>query len=172
MSNNGGNRPPFSPFEVPEPPEGSVARTVDKGHGRLEVRTLRLTQTLTKHQDWRGLKQGFFLTRERTEKGEKTVEVVFGITSLSRERADAEYLLGLTREHWGIENGSHYRRDVTLGEDASRIRKGDAPQVMASLRSAVIHLAQEVGPNLATAIRTLNNCLSQALSLLGLPLIE
>jgi hypothetical protein len=150
-----------------------VARTVDKGHGRLEVRTLRLTSILTKQQEWAGLKQGFELTRERTIKGVKTVEVVHGITSLGREQgADAERMLGLVREHWGIENGSHHRRDVTLGEDASRIRKGDAPQVMASLRSAVIHLAQEVGPNLAAAIRTLNNCLSQALSLLGLPQIE
>ena len=51
-------------------------------------------------------------------KGKTTVEVVHGITSLSRERADAARLLGLTRGHWGIENGSHYRRDVTLGEDA------------------------------------------------------
>ena len=123
-------------------------------------------------ESWTGLKVVGKCYSERTEKGKKTVEVVYGITSLSREQADAEKLLALTRGHWGIENGSHYRRDVTLGEDASRIRKGDAPEVMASLRSAVIHLAQEVGPNLATAIRTLGNCLSQALSLLGLPQIE
>jgi predicted transposase YbfD/YdcC len=145
---------------------------VGKGHGRLEVRTLRLTSILTKRQDWKGLKQGFESTRQRTIKGETTVEVVYGITSLSRERADAENLLELTRTHWGIENGSHYRRDVTLGEDASRIRKGNAPQVMASLRNAVIHLAQEVGPDRATAIRTLNNRISRALRLLGLPQLE
>lgn len=80
-----------------------MARTVDKGHGRLEVRTLRLTSTLTKAQDWAGLKQGFEITRERTEKGVKSVEVVHGITSLGRERAAAARLLGLVREHWGIE---------------------------------------------------------------------
>jgi hypothetical protein len=149
-----------------------VARTVDKGHGRLEVRTLRVTTILTKQQDWAGLAQGFELTRQRTRKGQTTVEVVYGITSLGRGRADAGKSLGLTRTHWGIENGSHYRRDVTLGEDASRIRKGDAPQVMAALRSAIIHLAQKVGPNLATAIRTLSNCPAQALGLLGLPRLE
>ena len=110
--------------------------------------------------------------RERTEKGVKSVEVVHGITSLGRERADAARLLGLVREHWGIENGSHYRRDVTLGEDASRVRKGDAPQVMAALRNTVIHLAREVGSGLAEAVRTLNNCFSQALSILGLPQLE
>ena len=64
------------------------------------------------------------MTRERTEKGETTVEVVYGITSLGRERADAKRLLELTRGHWGIENGLHYVRDVTMGEDASRVRKG------------------------------------------------
>lgn len=149
-----------------------MARSVSKGHGRLEVRTLRVTTVLTKQQEWAGLKQGFEVTRERTEKGKKTVEVVYGITSLSRKRADAERLLELNREHWGIENGSHYRRDVTLGEDQSRIRKGTAPQVMAALRSAVIHIAQEVAPTLATAIRRLGNCFSEALSLLGLPQLE
>ena len=127
---------------------------------------------LTKAQDWAGLKQGFELTRERTEKGKKTVEVVYGITSLARERADAKRLLTLSREHWQIENGSHYRRDVTLGEDQSRIRKGTAPQVMAALPSAVIHLAQEVAPTLAAAVRRLGNCFSEALSLLGLPQLE
>jgi predicted transposase YbfD/YdcC len=162
----------FPPFEEVPPPEGSVARTVDKGHGRLEVRTLRTTTILTKHHDFKGLKQGFELTRERTVKGHKTVEVVYGITSLSTERADAERLLELTREHWGIENGSHYRRDVTLGEDASRIRKGSAPELMAALRNTVIHLAQEVAPGLAAAVRKLGNCFSLALDLLGLPQLE
>jgi hypothetical protein len=153
-------------------PEWAMARSVDKAHGRFEIRTLRLTGTLTKHQDWAGLAQGFELVRERTEGGETTVEAVYGITSLHRQEADARRLLGLTRGHWGIENGSHYRRDVTLGEDASRIRKGSAPEVMAALRNAVIHLAQEVAPSLAAAVRKLGNCFSQALTLLGLPQFE
>jgi predicted transposase YbfD/YdcC len=145
---------------------------VDKGHGRLEVRTLRAMTVLTRHQGFKGLKQGFELTRERTEKGVRTVEVVHGITSLSRARADAGRLLGLVREHWGIESGSHYRRDVVLGEDASHIRKGVAPQVMAALRSAVIHITQGVAPGLAAAVRRLGNCFSLALGLLGLPQLE
>jgi hypothetical protein len=150
-----------------------VARSVDKGHGRLENRTLRTTSTLTKSQDWAGLKQGFELVRERTEKGVTTVEVVHGITSLGPDRADAARLLELTRGHWGIENGLHYRRDVTLGEDQSRVREGSAPQVMAGLRNSVIQvLSTVVAPGLASAIRTMNNCLSQALTLLGLPQLE
>lgn len=145
------------------------ATTVDKGHGRIEKRTIRTTTILTKHQDWKGLKQGFELVRERTEKGKTTVEVVHGITSLKPEKASPKRLLELTRGHWGIENGLHYRRDVTLGEDASRIRKGGAPQVMAALRNSVVHLLSDVGaPSLAGAMRTMGNCLSQALNLLGL----
>jgi hypothetical protein len=134
---------------------------------------LRTTTILTKHQDWAGLKQGFALERERTVKGVKTVETVHGITSLPPERADAQRLLVLTRGHWGIENGLHYKRDVTLGEDASRIRKGVAPQVMAALRNSLIHLlSSAVGPNLAAAIRTMSNCLAHALTILGLPQLE
>ena len=150
-----------------------VATTIDKGHGRLEKRTIRTTTVLTKHQDWEGLKQGFQLIRERTENGNKTVEVVHGITSLSPEEAPPLRLLQLTRGHWGIENQLHYKRDVTLGEDASRVRKGGAPQVMAALRNGLIHLLSDVGaPSLAAAIRTMGNCFSKALTLLGLPQLE
>ena len=78
------------------------------------------------------MQQGFELTRERTVQGVTTQETVYGISSLSVERADAGRLLALTRDHWGIENGLHYKRDVTLGEDRSRIRREGAPQVMAA----------------------------------------
>jgi predicted transposase YbfD/YdcC len=150
-----------------------VATTLDKGHGRIEKRTLRTTTILTKQQDWVGLKQGFELVRERTEKGKKTKEVVHGITSLSPQRADAKRLLELTRGHWAIENELHYRRDVTMGEDASRIRKGVAPQVLAALRNSVLHLLSAVGaPSVASALRTMGNCLPRACQLLGLPQLE
>ena len=98
-------------------------------------------------QKWEGLKQGIEITRERTviAKGETTVEVVYAITSLSEQEADAKRLLELTRGHWGIENSLHHVRDVTLKEDASRVRKGNAPQVMAALRNVVVYvLGQEM----------------------------
>ena len=119
------------------------------------------------------MQQGFELTRERTVKGLPTVEVVHGITSLSPTRADAARLQELTRGHWAIENGLHYKRDVTLGEDASRVRKGVAPQVLAGLRNSVVHLlADVVAPSLAAGLRRFGNCLSQALNFLGLPQLE
>ena len=103
---------------------------MDKHHGRVEKRTVEVTQILTVGQQWKGLKQGLRVTRERTVKGKKTVEVVHAITSLSGERADAATLLNLLRDHWRIENCLHYVRDVTLGEDACRVRRGTAPQIL------------------------------------------
>lgn len=145
---------------------------MNKGHGRQERRTLRRTTILTKTQDWAGLKQGFELTRERTVGGITTRETVCGITSLSVEQADASRLLELTRGHWEIENGLHYKRDVTLGEDASRVRREGAPQVMAALRNSVLHLLDGTAESLAAAVRTMNNCFNKALALLGLPQLE
>lgn len=94
------------------------------------------------------------MTRVR-KTGEKVeTEVVFGITSLPRERAGAKRLLALTRGHWGIENGLHGVRDGTLREDASRVRKGSAPQTMAIVRNIVVFLFKRNGhANNAAATR-------------------
>jgi hypothetical protein len=91
------------------------------------------------------------LTRERRIGEDVEIEVVLGITSLPRERAGAGELLGLTRGHWGIENGLHGVRDGTLREDASRIRKGSAPQVMAIVRNIVVFLFHRLGHKSAAA---------------------
>ena len=56
---------------------------MDKAHGRVEKRTVEVMPILTVGQQWKGLKQGLRVTRERTVKGKKTVEVVHAITSLS-----------------------------------------------------------------------------------------
>lgn len=104
--------------------------------------------------DWPGIEQVFRLTRERKTKGEVEGEVIYGIASRPRERCTAKDLLGQTRGHWGIENGLHHVRDVTLREDASRIRSGAAPQVMAILRNIVVFVFKRFGhKNAATATR-------------------
>jgi predicted transposase YbfD/YdcC len=150
-----------------------VATTVDKGHGRIEKRTLRTTTVLTAAQQWAGLRQGFEVTRERTVKGVTTVEVVHGITSLSPDRANAATLLDLLRNHWQIENGRHYVRDVTLGEEACRVRSGNAPQVLAALRNAVIHLLAGVAADSRPeAIERLQVHPDHARSLIGIPQCE
>jgi hypothetical protein len=71
-----------------------------------------------------------------------------------RERADAATLLRWWRGHWGIENRSHWVRDVTMGEDASRVRTGSGPQVMAAFRNAAIGWLRLQGvSNIAEALR-------------------
>lgn len=121
-------------------------------------------------QKWPGLAQGLELTRRRTIAGTTTEEVVYGITSLTAAAADAARLLALVRGHWGIENKLHYVRDVTLGEDQSRVRNGAAPQVLAAVRNAVIHLLSGVAADSrAAAIRRLNHHPEEALELLGIP---
>jgi hypothetical protein len=133
-----------------------TARTCNKGHGRYERRTLTTTTWLNEYLDWPRVGQVFRLVRERVVKGRTTAEVVYGITSLSREQADAARLLELTRAHWGIENGLHYTRDATLGEDRCRARKGNSPRVLASLRNVAVHLLRGMDhPSVAAAVRQL-----------------
>jgi hypothetical protein len=69
--------------------------------------------------------------------GKQEVETVWLITSLSVERADAARLLALAREYWSIENGTHYRLDVSAGEDRCRVRHPVAATVLGLLRRAV-----------------------------------
>jgi predicted transposase YbfD/YdcC len=88
-------------------------------------------------QDWAGCARVFQLTRERKISEKIESQVILGITSLDHGRAGPKRLLDLAREHWGIENGLHGVRDWTLSDDASRIRKGSAAEVMAALRNIV-----------------------------------
>jgi hypothetical protein len=125
---------------------------------------------LTLRQKWPGLAQGLEITRERTVNGKKTVEVEYAMTSLTPQEADAKRLSELVRSHWQIENGLHYIRDMTFGEDASRVRKGSAPQVLAAVRNAVIHLLSGLeAPSHAAALRRLNAHPEEALALLDIP---
>ena len=111
--------------------------------------------------------------RQRTEKGKTAVEVAHGITSLRPEQATAVRLLGLVREHWLIENRLHWVRDVTLGEDACRVRKGSAPQVLAALRNAAVHLLAGVeAESRVAATERLSARPDEALRLLGRPPLE
>ncbi len=129
-----------------EPPadcrDWRTARTVDKGHGRLEIRELVATTELNDFLagQWAGVAQVFRLTRTVIERDETRTEVIYGITSLSLTQASAARLLELVREHWTIENCLHWRRDVTLREDHCQVRKGDAPRVLAVLNSFLLAL--------------------------------
>jgi predicted transposase YbfD/YdcC len=127
---------------------------VEKGHGRLEQRTITVSRMLHEYLDWPYLDQVFRLERRVWERGKATVEVRLGITSLPPEVASANRLMEVARAEWGIENGLHYRRDVTLKEDACQVRRGQAPQVLAALNNAVVGIVLRSGEcNLAAAQR-------------------
>jgi predicted transposase YbfD/YdcC len=109
------------------------------------------------------------LVRTTKRNGEETVEIEYAVSSLPRNRADAHRLLAVWRDHWGIENRSHYVRDVTLAEDACRIRKGDAPQNLAALRNAIVSLLRLAGhTNIAAALRECTWKTQSLLAMLGI----
>lgn len=113
----------------------------DKGHGRVEMRTV---QTFVPPvgwlpQDWEPLiKAVVKVTREVTHKRK-------GVAARSREtawwvstiRLDAEQIQVAIRGHWCIENQNHHVRDVTLFEDACRVR--EQPGILARLRSIALN---------------------------------
>ena len=131
------------------------ATTYDKGHGRVERRALRATTALADYLDWPDVAQVGRVEAEVTRDGKATREVRYFITSVPRAAAGAPRLLQWARGHWSIENRSHYVRDVTLGEDASRVRQGSGPQVLAAVRNAALGLLRQWGgfESIAEALR-------------------
>jgi predicted transposase YbfD/YdcC len=152
--------------------EAELAQTLDSQHGRIEERKLMASSALSKQIEiWPGLEQVFQIQRHCVEKksGKESREVVYGVTSLSREKAGAEELLKLVRGHWQIENQSHWVRDVTFGEDHSQVRKGNIAQAMAALRNVAIGLMRVVGEgNIAKACRKFAAQPWHALALIGI----
>jgi predicted transposase YbfD/YdcC len=129
---------------------------VDKGHGRLETRTITTTTSLVHHVRWPGVKQVCRIVRERTRHGQREVETAYYVSSLSRARADAAQLLALVRDHWGaIENGVHHVRDTTFDEDRCTIFRGHAAENLAAFRNMALNWLRQTGSvNLAATIRS------------------
>ncbi len=137
------------------PTDFRTVRTVEKGHGRLEKRTITVSSMLADYSTWPELAQVFKLESQRTDAlGTTKTEVRYGVTSLPAYLAAPKRLLQLTREHWGIENGLHYRRDATMREDHAQVRMGHAPQMLAILNNTVLGLLARQGEtNVAHARR-------------------
>jgi hypothetical protein len=146
---------PFPPYtEKQHRDHLSETKTFNKGHGRREQRQLEASTRLAEHLDWPGVAQVCRIQRWRWHHDKEECEVTYGITSVPRALADAATLLSWNRGHWGIENRSHYVRDVTFGEDASQISKGHAPQVLAAIRNGLLTSLRAEGiTNIAAALR-------------------
>jgi len=148
------------------------AQTVDRRQGRLEVRAIKVSTEMNAHLApcWPFVAQVAQLTRTVTKASQTTSEVVYLITTLAPSKASPERLLDLNRGHWSIENRSQYVRDVTFGEDRSRLRTGNAPQIMAAFRNLAITLIHRFGSSHIRATRChFASCPQEALALLGFP---
>ena len=153
----------FSPIEIPVakgfspiPLDLVTVEPCDKGHGRREYRRLTTSSLLAGSSDWPSLAQAFQIVRVVSEGRNFSCEERDGITSAPAGVATPQRLLAVVRGHWQIENGLHHRRDVTLQEDASPLRMGQAPHILACLNNAVCGLTAHAGQtNLAAFQRSL-----------------
>lgn len=121
-------------------------KTVEKGHGRIEIRqcwTLSAPEYLAYLRDgdkWVGLRSMVMVKRERRLQDRVEQEVKYYISSLD---GDAQQLLEVIRGHWGIENQVHWVLDIAFREDESRLRKGNGAQNFAVLRHIALNLLKQ-----------------------------
>jgi hypothetical protein len=141
--------------------------TTDRRRGRIDMRSLRTTTCLNTYiTALPRVGQVAELTLTVTEKGKTTREVVYLVTSRPPARACPAQLLTWIRGHWSIE-ARHHVRDGTFGEDSSRLRQGNTPQIMAACRNLCITLLHRTARTEITAARrSLAYHPNQALALL------
>jgi predicted transposase YbfD/YdcC len=133
-------------------------RTREKGHGRAERRTLKVTAVAAglvfphAAQALRIIRRRRPLTGKNTKKW--STETVYAVTSLTAIQAQPAKLAAMVRGHWGIEDRLHWVRDVVYDEDRSQVRTGNGPRVMASLRNLAIAILRLTGhASIAAALR-------------------
>ena len=121
-------------------------QTIDKGHGRLEIRhcwTLSDPEYLIylrNRSKWLGLQTLVMVRSERTVDGQTSSEIRYFLSSLA---ADAHQHLQVVRSHWHIENKCHWILDVAFREDLARIRQGNADQNFSVLRHIALNLLKQ-----------------------------
>lgn len=123
--------------------EHDYMEETDKDHGRLEVRRYWITEelgTLSETERWKGLRSIGMVERECWIEEHHSIERRFFINSIS---AQAGRFAEAVRGHWGVENLLHWRLDVVFREDATRIRKGNAPAILTSIRHLCMNLLEQ-----------------------------
>jgi predicted transposase YbfD/YdcC len=122
------------------------AKTVSKGHGRLEIRRCWATDAadvltfINDYKAWSGLRSVVKVTAERRLPTKTEVDTRYFISSLA---PDAAHLLQVVRSHWQIENSFHWVLDIAFREDDSRVRKDHAPRNLALLRRLALNLLKQ-----------------------------
>jgi predicted transposase YbfD/YdcC len=130
-------------------------RAREKGHGRAERRTMKVTAVAAGLAFPHAAQAIQIVRRRRPLNGKKwSAETVYAITSLTVIQARPAELARIARGHWGIEDRLHWVRDVTYDEDRSQVRTGNGPRVMASLRNLAIAILRLTGhTSIAAALR-------------------
>lgn len=152
-----------------------TATTREKGHGRLETRTLVRSAALLGYLTWPDARQVMRRTCRRVilATGEIQEETTYGVSSLPPETATAAEVEALWRGHWTIENKVHRVRDGTFAEDAGQVRVGHAPQALAALRNGLLSLLRALGwTNIADAVRHYGAHAHRAIHLLTSPALH
>jgi predicted transposase YbfD/YdcC len=120
-------------------------KTVNKGHGRIEIREcwtisdLQILCHLRGFENWEKLQTVSLIRSQRLIGDEKTCEDRFHIASI----VGAKRILGAVRSHWGIENSLHWTLDLAFDEDRCRVRKDHGPENLAILRHIAINLLKQ-----------------------------
>ncbi len=147
---------------LPSISENSVT---EKNRGRLETRiaTVHNLNLDLQHDNWDDLKHIVCIKRTTEYKGKTTYETAYFITNAELDAM--QFNIGI-RGHWRIENSLHYVKDVTMREDALRIKKGNAPQNFSVIRSFILNLLRLNGFN--TILSTFRRISSKFEDILGL----
>ena len=163
-------------FKLPaHPADHEVWDTVgphtEKGHGRLETRTLTCGNAHIEDVGWPDVQQ---VVRRETERivlktGKRSCEVTYGMVSLTPAEAGAATIERLWRGHWTIENPLHYVRDVTFGEDAGHAAQGNTAHVLAAVRNALLMLFRSAHwRSIPDALAHYGASVARAFALIGL----
>jgi predicted transposase YbfD/YdcC len=132
----------------------------DKGHGRIESRTCKMSEDIAwlkeLYPKWKGLNSIIEIESKREIKGEISTEKRYYISSL---KSDPTKALRAIRDHWGVENKLHWVLDVVFNDDLSRIRKGNAPRNIAIVKKTALNLLRIIKKDKPRAsLKALRKC--------------
>jgi predicted transposase YbfD/YdcC len=148
-----------------------VGPSTEKGHGRLETRTLICGNAHIEDVDWPDVQQVVRRECERInlKTGKRSYEVTYGLVSMKPEQAGAAAIEQLWRGHWTIENGVHYVRDVTFGEDGGHAAQGTTAHALAALRNGLLTLFRQARwRSIPDALAHYGASVARAFALIGL----
>jgi predicted transposase YbfD/YdcC len=131
-----------------------ACQTRERGHGRAERRTLKVTAVAAGLAFPRAAQAIQIIRRRKLGSGKWSAQTSYAVTSLTATQASAAGLAAIIRGHWAIEDRLHWVRDMDFDEDRSQVRTASGPRIMAALRNLAITILRLAGhASIAAAIR-------------------